>query len=171
MIVAKDHLTGALLNIIFFPVWFSIFNTEMAKLITIACYKGWKVQKKMRVAMSGILLHGILIHRQQEIQTRMHEVLQLPTDCTVEKYNDLQRKCRENTTLQSLLRSVENSMEHLPQLVIATNLLANISYSPKLRKFYLDLLGGDLNFIVLSAVISAFSLIVGQVSSFGLNNL
>ena len=153
-----------MLNIIFFPVWFSIFNTEMAKLITIACYKGWKWQKKMRAAMSGILLHGVLIHRQQEIRKRMHEVHQLSTDCIEEKYKDLQRKCQENSTLQSILRSVENSMEHLPQLVIATNLLANISYSPKLRKFYLDLLGGDLNFIVFSAVISAFSLIVGQVS-------
>ena len=156
-----------MLNIIFFPVWFSIFSTELAKLITIACYKGWKWQKKMRVAMSSILLHGILIHRQQDIQMRMHDLPQLSTDCTAEKYKDLQRKCQENTTLQRLLRSVENSMEHLPQLVIATNLLANISYSPKLRKFYLDLLGGDLNFIVFSAVISAFSLIVGQASSFG----
>ena len=53
-------------------------------------------------------------------------------------------------------------MEHLPQLVIATNLLVRISYNPSLEAFYLDLLGGDLDFIICSVLISGFSLIIGQ---------
>ena len=152
-----------LLNIIFFPVWFSILNTEVSKLIVILRYKGWEWRKKICAAMSGSLIHGFLFHQQKHIDMRKQELLQLSTGGADEKLMDLQRKDEENTRLQSLLRSVENSMEHLPQLVIALNLLAKISYSPNLGEYYLKLLGGDLNFIVFSAIVSASSLIVGQV--------
>ena len=62
------------------------------------------------------------------------------------------------------MRSVENTIEHLPQLVTSIFLL--VFLEGPLKKQRLDLLGGDLQFIVLSAVISALSLTRGQERAF-----
>lgn len=58
------------------------------------------------------------------------------------------------------MRSTENTVEHLPQLVTSIFLL--VFLEGPLKKQKLDLLGGDLQFIILSAVISSLSLTRGQ---------
>ena len=163
----EEHFTtGVLFNIIFFPVWFSLFASEVAKIITIVCYTSWTWQKKLLSSISGPLLPGILLYKRQKIEVKRQELLNLSshvdTGTKVKQAMEIQAQHEEYSMLQGQIRSVENTMEHLPQLVIAINLLIRVSYNSGLEKYYLDLLGGDLNFIIISAIISTFSLIFGQ---------
>ena len=96
-----------MLNVIFFPVWFSIFASELGKVITLACYRGWNWQRKVRATVSGILLHGILLYRQQKLELRKQEaLLRLSTDGGTDEKRlmDVEGKSQENDTLQSLIR-------------------------------------------------------------------
>ena len=155
-----------LLNIIFFPVWFSLFASEVVKIITIVCCTSWTWQKKLMSSISGPLLPGILLYKRNKMEVKKHELLKLSSNvdhCTnIEQAMEVQKQDEEYSMLQGHIRSVENTMEHLPQLVIAINLLIRVSYNSSLKQYYLDLLGGDLNFIIISAFISTFSLIFGQ---------
>ena len=95
-----------ILNIIFFPAWFSIFASEMAKVMTLVCYKGWKWQKRVRACISSIFLlnHGILLHRQQRIEMRKREVLGGADSGYEEELMEIQRQSQENASLKSIIR-------------------------------------------------------------------
>ena len=103
---SKKNLPGVILNIIFFPAWFSIFASEMAKVMTLVCYKGWKWQKRVRACISSIFLlnHGILLHRQQRIEMRKREVLGGADSGYEEELMEIQRQSQENASLKSIIR-------------------------------------------------------------------
>ena len=64
----------------------------------------------------------------------------------------------ENDVIKSHLRSAENSLEHLPQIMISVSLLIHSGHSR-------TLIGDNITFMVGSTLISALSLIRGQVST------
>ena len=61
-----------------------------------------------------------------------------------------------NTVIKSHLRSTENSLEHLPQILISVSLLIHSGHNRML-------IGDNVTFMVGSTLISALSLIRGQV--------
>ena len=62
----------------------------------------------------------------------------------------------ENDVIKSHLRSAENSLEHLPQIMISVSLLIHSGHTRML-------IGDNVTFMVGSTLISALSLIRGQV--------
>ena len=64
----------------------------------------------------------------------------------------------ENNVIKSHLRSAENSLEHLPQIMISISLLIHSGHTR-------TLIGDNITFMVGSTLISALSLIRGQVSA------
>ena len=91
-----------------------------------------------------------------ELEEKKHNLLgQKTTDGTNSEIMGLEEKMRNNAVIKSDIRSAENSLEHLPQIVISVSLLIHSGHTR-------IILGDNVYFIAFSAMFSALSLIRGQ---------
>ena len=146
------------------PAWFSLLASEVGKIFTLVCHQEWTRRTRFITSLTSITVPCLLQHKAHHFRVEEHKVLNQFQGTDARKANELRKFKMENSSLSAMLRSVENSLEHLPQLAIA---LCYFSLAPgssaKIdKKTTLSILGDNLTFITISAFISAFSLVVGQ---------
>ena len=146
----------SLTNILFLPAWLSLVVSEVAKVCTLLCQRSWSWSARILAGLSSIFLPALIHQEEFALEMEKHDLLRRRK--ATEANSDILKiegKSRNNAALKTHLRSVENCFEHLPQLVISVSLLIHSGHTR-------IILGDNVNFIVVSAVISALSLIRGQ---------
>ena len=147
----------SLTNILFLPAWLSLVLSEVAKVCTLLCQSAWSWSARILAGLSSIFLPALIHQEELALEMEKHDLLsqRKSTEAKLDMLR-IEGKSRDNAALKTHLRSVENCFEHLPQLVISLSVFR--THSGRTRK----ILGDNVNFILVSAVISALSLIRGQ---------
>ena len=149
----------------FLPAWTCLIASELWKMFTLLSHQNWNLSTRLTASISSLFVPGYLLHQQQQLKIKTHGLLHIQDQQTEHELLQVQERNRQNLVLRNHLRSVENSLEHLPLFVIGNFFLVwNQDQSGEEAS---DILLGDEElFIAASVAISALSAFRGQGSIF-----
>ena len=150
----------------FLPAWTCLMASELWKMFVLLSHQSWSRRRRLMAAISSFFLPGFLLHQLQQLKMKTHGKLHdFSSDQDLRAEQELvqlQERSRLNLALRNSLRSVENSLEHLPWFVIGNFFLVwNTDDGQEASDI---LLGEEGLFIVASVAISALSAFRGQES-------
>ena len=115
------------------------------------------VPKRIVAGVSSIFYPAYLYQKDADLANELHHLLgEKESDRVRSEIVDEEERKRSIAVIKSHLRSAENSLEHMPLIVISISLLVHSGHTR-------ELIGDNVTFIAVSTLISGLSLIRGQV--------
>ena len=107
--------------------------------------------------ISSILYPAYLYQKDADLANELHHLLgEKESDNVRSEIVEVEEKKRSSAVMKSHLRSAENSLEHMPLVLISISLLVHSGHTREAN-------GDNVTFIAVSTLISGLSLIRGQV--------
>ena len=155
--VPKESDGLSLTNILFLPAWLFLVLSEVAKILILLCQQTWTWKKRILAGISSILYPAYLYQKEADLANELHHLLgQNKSDKVRSDIVEVEEKKRSSAVMKSHLRSAENSLEHMPLILISISLLIHSGHTR-------EAIGDNVTFIAVSTLISGLSLIRGQV--------
>ena len=115
------------------------------------------VPKRIMAGVSSILYPAYLYQKDADLANELHHLLgEKESDKVRSEIVEVEEKKRSSAVMKSHLRSAENSLEHMPLILISISLLIHSGHTR-------EAIGDNVTFIAVSTLISGLSLIRGQV--------